>query len=209
MSPNIQTELARRATDPLPAPSIPLTQGVVIGTPEQTRFPKALPAEGQGGMNPTIKNFLLRMGVPLAATIAGSVSDSFLPAAAGLTTGYNQGFARQEDSGFEKAKELYKGIEKLDEEEKEKRKESYNMALALSKTGPLGGIEPTTPQKIKSLADEIYKVRYPEAPTKSKAQETLENVRSFSSEAEAKSDAKPGEVVIINGRRARIKPNKE
>jgi hypothetical protein len=46
----------------------------------------------------------VRLGIPLSAAIAGSINPNLLPEAAGLATGSNKGFERQEDFGLEQEK---------------------------------------------------------------------------------------------------------
>lgn len=67
------------------------------------------------GMNPGLKEFLLRMGVPLGAAIGGTIFPGALPEMAGLATGYNTGFERQEDM-MTKIDDEYKDVLEYDDE---------------------------------------------------------------------------------------------
>ena len=83
--------------------------------------------------NAKFKNLIAKMGIPLAAAIAGTVSDDLLPAAAGLAGGYVEGTRRTEDQtreDEEKSGDYIIADEKGNELTRIKRKKGEDVYIA-------------------------------------------------------------------------------
>ncbi len=80
----------------------PIPQSVPQSQPQSTMGNKVGDFAQQKGQDQVRQrdmrnNALGRIGVPLISAIIGTASDKALPAAAGMATGYNEGYNRQED----------------------------------------------------------------------------------------------------------------
>lgn len=112
VAPTIANILAGLNTQQAPAPqpspvptSVPIPASIPITPP--TRQPdrareefvnaKGDQASASNKRKSMFFDLIKRIGVPLGATIAGTVNPNLLPGAAGLATGYNEGYNRQED----------------------------------------------------------------------------------------------------------------
>lgn len=93
------------ATGGAPLPAEQNLRGITVAgpqpqapqaTPQATpQIPASAPRPQGGGFD--LKNFLVRMGIPLAATGVGLASNRALPGAAGFSQGYTQEIAKQDE----------------------------------------------------------------------------------------------------------------
>ncbi len=102
---------------------------------------------------------LFKLGVPVGAAAVGLASKGALPAAAGLSSGFVGQYIKQDEKAVDDAEKLKR--EGLDQEA-EKQQKSWQTALEIAKKqSDLG--ESIDLNKVKELADSVYKVQYGDA----------------------------------------------
>jgi len=161
--PIIPGTLSQKALASGPVPGLPAGVG---GIPQQTldlTTPPALPQvlqkkeltlDERKQRNAKRLQLAFQLGIPAVALGLGGARG------AGLATG----FAKAEEGRIEHEREMEKeGIKRTEARAKQEAAEwddAYDTALALSKTGALGGIKEMTPEELNSLAEQVYEIKY-------------------------------------------------
>lgn len=144
--------------------------------------------------------FLKAAGVPLGAGLLSAVAPGTLPAMAGLSTGYAEGYGKAQDRNLEREKINYSkdlDKQKLDQD---KLDDSYKIATDLLKTGAFGAIDPTTPDQLAEKANLVYQIKYGSATPQQKGTDTAaKEVKEKAGLSGGSGKFKSGETRTING----------